>query len=291
MQNPNDLALNMVVFLPLAALLRDAAGIVGQAARRGRLRAAHDVGAIVASGSRGGFLGFAVMLVVLGRASRAQAAGLVLAGVVVVLCALPILPRQLLAADREHHRRQQGRHQSSQARRRLMGESLHAFVAEPADRCRRRRNSRTGTRRDASRRGTRAHNVWLQVAAELGIVRPGGVPVSVFARLCSSAVFQTRRLPAAVARDARTRRACRDSRQTRPTLLDAHSAAMAAVARRLVRLRASSPRSPTTGRSITCWRSPPRRATSWLGAPRDARAAPRPARAAAAQPRLRGCQG
>src|SRR5215831_4175959 len=78
MQNPNDLALNMVAFLPLAVLFVFEAATVLR-----RLVAAVCVlgmlGAIVASGSRGGFLGMAAMLLVLAVVQARRRPGVVVA--------------------------------------------------------------------------------------------------------------------------------------------------------------------------------------------------------------------
>ena len=64
-KNPNDLALNMVAVLPLAASLSLRADRAVQARPWPRSCAFMMVGAVVASQSRGGTLGLAVMVLVL----------------------------------------------------------------------------------------------------------------------------------------------------------------------------------------------------------------------------------
>lgn len=213
MQNPNDMALNMVVFLPFAAFLAmQSASIVKRllAAGCGALM----MGAIVATGSRGGFLGFAVMLIVLAAFAARKRPGFVFAGVLLVMCALPLAPAsywQRIASITDESKDDV---QSSRARRTLMGESFDAFVENPLT------GVGAGQFKDwkphaRTEAWHEAHNVWLQVGAELGIF---GLAAFLFL-VCRAfyAVFQTRRLL------RRSRRAA-----TSDELLDAHSAAMAA---------------------------------------------------------------
>jgi O-antigen ligase len=190
MKNPNDLALNMVVFLPFAAFIA-----MESASTLKRLTAAACgacmAGAIVASGSRGGFLGFGVMLLVLAAFAARKHSGLVAAGVLVALCALPVVPDSYWRRIASITDESKDDVQSAQARKKLMSESVDAFVAHPL----------TGVGAgmfknwnppDREEAWHEAHNVWLQVAAELGIF---GLAAFLFVvlRACYS-VFQTRRL-------------------------------------------------------------------------------------------------
>jgi O-antigen ligase len=228
MQNPNDLALNMVVFVPLAALF----AFEGRTPLR-RLIAAicalGMVGAVVASGSRGGFLGFATMLVVLAAGQLRRRPGLVLAGVLALMCALPILPDtywRRIASITDHSKDDFG---SADARETLMRESLQAYVQNPFV------GVGAGEFKDwnpqkREQAWHESHNVWLQVAAELGTV---GLAVFLFlVTRAVVAVYQTRRL-------LRRRRSGPSgrSRGVRRTAapatdgvawIDAHSTAMAA---------------------------------------------------------------
>lgn len=230
MQNPNDMALNMVVFLPLAAFLALRPGSVVK-----RLVAAGCgacmMGAIVATGSRGGFLGFALMLIVLAAFAARKHPGLVFGGALIILCALPVLPdtywRRIASITDES----KDDVQSSQARRTLMRESFDAFVQNPLT------GVGAGQFKDWNPQGRteawhEAHNVWLQVSAELGIF--GCAAFGFLVVRAFYAVFQTRRLLGRSRAASTPARASygRKSRAVALTpdeeLLDAHSAAMAA---------------------------------------------------------------
>jgi probable O-glycosylation ligase (exosortase A-associated) len=217
MQNPNDLALNMVVFLPLAAFL---AMRQGPAMRRlvAAFCAFCMMGAIVASGSRGGSLGFVAMLLVLAVFMARQRPALVFAGALAVMSALPIVPDSYWRRIASITDQSKDDVQSSQARRRLYAESFDAFVQNPL----------TGVGAgqfkawNPSKRVEawhESHNVWLQVAAEMGIA---GFGVFLFLLVRAFyAVIQTRRLAA--------RLRYRDTIDKEQALaFDGHSAAMAA---------------------------------------------------------------
>jgi putative inorganic carbon (HCO3(-)) transporter len=196
MGNPNDLALNMVVFLPLAAFL---AMRPGPALRR--LVAAgcafFMLGAVVASGSRGGSLGCVAMLLVLAIAVVRQRPALVIAGALAVMCALPLVPSsywQRIASITDESKDDV---QSSQARKRLFAESFDAFLENPLT------GVGAGQFKDwnPSKRTEawhESHNVWLQVGAELGIA---GLALFLFLVFRAFyAVSQTRRLVARLRR-------------------------------------------------------------------------------------------
>ena len=214
MQNPNDLALNMVAFLPLAAAvaMRREASVL----KRGiaALCALFMVGAIVASGSRGGFLGFVAMTLVMGVVTVRRHPGFVIGGALVALLALPALPGAYwhrIASITDSSKDDFG---SEATRRTLLAESFRAFEENPL----------TGVGagefkdwdpKDREQAWHEAHNVFLQVAAELGILG-----LAVFAFLIArafTAVFQTRRL---------LRRATLDA--DAESFLYSHSAAMTA---------------------------------------------------------------
>jgi O-antigen ligase len=190
MGNPNDLALNMVVFLPFAVA---AAAWRGPAWRRlvAAAAAACMAGAIVASGSRGGFLGLAAMLLVLGVLMLRHRPGYVIAAAFAIMCALPVLPGSYwnrIASITDDSKDDTG---SREARRTLMTESLQAYVENPMI------GVGAGEFKDWNndkrvQAWHEAHNVWLQVAAELGTV---GVAVFAFIVFRAFlAVYRTRRL-------------------------------------------------------------------------------------------------
>jgi len=207
------MALNMVSFLPLAALVAMHNRSVFKRLVAA-LAALFMLGAIVASGSRGGFLGFGAMILVLAAYSVKKHPMFVMGGVLVVICALPLAPSsywQRIASITDESKDDV---QSSQARKALMGQSFDAFMENPL----------TGVGagcfkdwnpKDRAEAWHEAHNVWLQVAAELGIL---GFAVFFFLVMRAFlSVFQTRR---------QLRRNGAESDAV--DLLDEHSAAMAA---------------------------------------------------------------
>jgi O-antigen ligase len=189
-RNPNDLALNMVAVLPLAAFLvlrplsmmkRTIAAVCGVLM----------VGAIVASQSRSGTVGLAAMGLVLAAHLVKRKPGVVFGVAFAGMLALPFLPSsywERVASITDKELDQTG---SREARSILLQESFDAFAAHPL----------TGVgagnfkvykpeeRQEAWRE---SHNVVLQVASELGISG-----LMVFAFLLARAAYapmQTRRL-------------------------------------------------------------------------------------------------
>jgi len=168
--NPNDLALNMVAFLPLALVI---------ALRRGRpshrLIALGVAGlmfvAIVLTKSRSGFLGFGAMaatFVVMSMLSRALKPGLVLAGLLALLAAAPLLPQTFwdrMASIAVAEKDETG---SREARMRLMAEAFQTFLDHPLTGVGAGQfENYAGPGRQEKWRVT--HNVVLQIAAEIGI--------------------------------------------------------------------------------------------------------------------------
>jgi O-antigen ligase len=230
MENPNDLALHMVAFLPLAAFMAMRPGSVLK-----RLVAAAAgacmLGAIVASGSRGGFIGFLVMVLVLGAFAARQRPAVVVAGLLAMLCALPLVPDQYWRRLSSITDESKDDYSTSQARRQLINESIDAFLDKPITGvgAGQFKNYKPEAREQAWHE---THNIWLQVASELGIF---GLAVFTFlVARAFGAVWQTRRLLArirnAAARTGTTRSvpAAPDMSEYDVILLDAHSAAMMA---------------------------------------------------------------
>jgi O-antigen ligase len=189
MQNPNDMALNMVAFLPLAAFV----AMHSHSVFKRLVAAAAGVfmmGAIVATGSRGGFLGFGAMLIVLAAYAVRKHPGFVIAGALTVVCALPVVPGTYWERIASITDDSKDDVQSSQARKALMGQAFDAFLENPLT------GVGAGCFKDWNPKGRleawhESHNVWLQVAAELGIF---GLAVFAFLVLRAYyAVLQTRR--------------------------------------------------------------------------------------------------
>ncbi len=164
--NPNDMALNMVAFLPLAIIL-------GLGRGRTLLRAALAVGvpaiiaAIIFSKSRGGTLGLVAMIVVLLYQMRRVRPSVAVAVVVATLATIPLLPASFTQRMSSIFNPEEDTTGSREARKRLLGEAYQAYLDHPvfglgAGQF---HNYNPSDREEVWRE---AHNAWLQVASELG---------------------------------------------------------------------------------------------------------------------------
>ncbi len=166
-KNPNDLALNMVAVLPLAAVLVQRPS---SAIRRGAaaLCAVCMLGAIIASQSRSGTVGLAAMAIVLGAFTVRRKPGLVFAAVFAAVLALPLLPSSYWSRLASITNQELDETGSREARSILLQESFDAFVAQPLTGvgAGQFKNYNPDGRQEAWRE---SHNVVLQVASELGV--------------------------------------------------------------------------------------------------------------------------
>jgi O-antigen ligase len=170
-KNPNDLALNMVTVLPFAALLvMRSIGILRRlmAAGCGLMM----LGAVVASQSRSGAIGLAMMTLVLGIHVARKRPGLAVAGAFALILSLPLMPSSYwhrLSSITDQSQDETG---SREARRILLTESFRAFLQHPITGvgAGQFKNYDPEGRQEAWRE---SHNVILQVAAELGIFGVG----------------------------------------------------------------------------------------------------------------------
>jgi O-antigen ligase len=166
-KNPNDLALNMVVTLPLAlAFLLRRVPTTRKLLALGC--ACAMLGAIVASGSRSGTLGLVAMVGVLALQLLRRRPGLVAGGALAALLALPLLPSSYwtrVASITDETVDDSG---SREARTTLAKEAWGAFLEDPL----------TGVGagqfvnynpEERIQAWKETHNVLLQIAAELGI--------------------------------------------------------------------------------------------------------------------------
>jgi len=229
--NPNDLALNMVSVLPLALFIAMRPGPSGR-----RLFAAGSavfmLGATIASHSRSGALGLVSMTIVLVYFAIRRRPGIVLGGALAMAVALPLVPSsywERLESITDQSKDLTG---SREARQTLLRESTQAFLENPLT------GVGAGQFKNWNPKGRaepwhESHDVFLQVAAELGI---GGLVLFVFliARAGLS-VASTRTMLRRVRLASAPSRARRPSAKPVPHLerdecesLDAHSAAMAA---------------------------------------------------------------
>jgi O-antigen ligase len=218
-KNPNDLALNMVAVLPLAA------GIALRAGHNVRRLVAAGcgllmVGAVIASHSRSGSVGLAAMTIILALYLVKRRPGLVFAGALLLALAVPLAPASYwhrLSSITDESQDDTG---SREAREILLRESWNAFLSNPITGvgAGQFKNYNPEGRQEAWRE---SHNVVLQVAAELGIVG-----LAVFGFLVARALTAGRQV-------RRLLRQVTDPRRPRMTPLEAdgigaHSAMMRA---------------------------------------------------------------
>ena len=166
-QNPNDLALNMVSIMPLAALLAIRATSIPTKLLAGG-GAFLMIGATILSQSRGGFVGLVAMLVVFAVYVGRRRPAFIAAGGLAVVLALPLVPAsywERVSSITDDSLDASG---SRDARRVLLGEAWRAFLAYPLT------GVGAGNFSAYDPRGRaepwqETHNAVLQVASELGI--------------------------------------------------------------------------------------------------------------------------
>ncbi len=168
--NPNDMALNLVAFLPMAIIL-----VLGRA--RPKLRAVLAIGtpaivaAIIFSRSRGGTLGLVGMLAVLLFQLRRVRPSVAVAVIGLTLVTIPLLPSSFTERMSSIIHPEEDPTGSREARKRLLREAYQAYLDHPvlglgAG------NFKNYNPSDREETWREAHNAWLQVASELGT---GGV--------------------------------------------------------------------------------------------------------------------
>jgi O-antigen ligase len=165
--NPNDMALNMVAFLPLAI-------ITALGRNRPVLRAIAFIGipfmagAIVFSKSRGGMVGMVAMLAVLLYQLRRVRPGIAIMVVAASIVTIPMLPDSYTERMSSIFNPEEDPTGSREARKRLLTEGYQAFLENPvfglgAGQF---KNYNPDGRQEAWRE---THNAVLQVASEMGI--------------------------------------------------------------------------------------------------------------------------
>lgn len=167
--NPNDMALNMVAFLPLTIAIA-----LGRS--RGWLRLIAAVGipfiaaAIIFSKSRGGTLGLVAMLLVLLYQVRRVRPGIAALVVAAACVTVPMLPASFTERMSSIFNPEEDPTGSREARKRLLRDGYQAFLDNPvfglgAGQF---QNYNPIGRKEEAWRET--HNAVLQVASELGVV-------------------------------------------------------------------------------------------------------------------------
>ncbi len=186
--NPNDLALNMVVFLPFAVLLAFRRGASAVSRSMAAAITVLMLAAIVFTKSRSGFLGLIAMVAALlfeARRVRRGVAPAILAAVLLlearrvqrgvasvildgVLLAVPLMPDSFWARMDSIFNAKEDETGSREARKLDMRESWRTFLEYPLTGvgAGQFKNYNPPWRVD---RWRESHNVWLQVAAETGI--------------------------------------------------------------------------------------------------------------------------
>lgn len=192
MGNPNDLAMNMVTFLPLAGFL---------ALSRGkplpRLMAAVIVLGMVATvlftKSRGGMLGLVAMGIVFLLHARAVRPGIGVVALVGILATVPLLPSTFWTRVASIVDEQEDETGSRQARRELMLDAWQTFLERPLTGvgAGQFKNYNPTDRLEPWRE---THNVLLQVLVELGLLG-GLVFMYLMARAVMAIVWTLRRFP------------------------------------------------------------------------------------------------
>jgi putative inorganic carbon (hco3(-)) transporter len=167
MGNPNDLAMNMVTFLPLAAMLAIARGRTLPRLVAG-LIACLMVGTILFTKSRAGLLGLAAVMVIIFLEGRKLRPGLGAVALVGLLAAAPMMPSWFWTRVASITNPEQDESGTRQARKDLMWEGWQTFIEHPLTGvgAGQFKNYNPPDRLEPWRE---THNVLLQVAAELGL--------------------------------------------------------------------------------------------------------------------------
>ena len=167
--NPNDMAMNMIAFLPLAIIV---------ALRRGRpmMRLVALIGipfiaaSIIFSKSRGGLVGLVAMLAVLLFQLRRLRPGIGVLVMAAALASIPFLPHSFTERMSSIFNPEEDPTGSREARKRLLRDGYQAFIDNPVfglGAGQFQTYNPEGRKEEAWRE---THNAVLQVAAELGVV-------------------------------------------------------------------------------------------------------------------------
>lgn len=182
--NPNDLAMNMVTFLPAAAVYALSTRYPMSRRLLAAGAAAVMLATVVFTKSRGGFLGLAVVLLTLVLLGRKVRRGFGSIAVVAVLCATPFMPSSFwermasIVDDRKDKEEYTG---TREARWTVMKEGLKAFAERPLTGigAGQFQNYNPPGRQE---RWRETHNAPIQVAAETGVF---GVTAFLFLVACA----------------------------------------------------------------------------------------------------------
>jgi len=167
-ENPNDLALNLVTFLAptLFVIIQDR-----RPSRRiiAAFFAVLMVGAIVCTKSRSGFLGLLAVGAVVAFYTIRVRPGIVIAGVVACALAMPVMPSSFWDRMDSIMNGEEDTTGSREARLRLFNQGLQVFVDNPLTGIGAGQFKNYNDPSVTQEKWRVTHDVWLQVASELGI--------------------------------------------------------------------------------------------------------------------------
>lgn len=169
-RNPNDLALNLVSYLPIAIFAMIEPGSLWKRSW-GALIALAMVGAVICTQSRSGTIGLAIVILICAAHVLLRRPTLVMVGVLLVAVAVPFVPHSYfdrMASITDASLDPTG---SREARKRLMREAVETFVAHPLTGvgAGQFKNYNPPDREEVWRE---THNAILQLASELGVLGP-----------------------------------------------------------------------------------------------------------------------
>jgi O-antigen ligase len=167
-ENPNDLALNLVTFLAptLFILIQDR-----RVSRRALAAffAVLMVGAIVCTKSRSGFLGLLAMCAVVAFYTVRVRPGIVIAGALACALAVPVMPSSFWDRMDSIMNGEEDQTGSREARLRLFNQGLQVFADNPLTGVGAGQFKNYNDPTVTQEKWRVTHDVWLQVASELGI--------------------------------------------------------------------------------------------------------------------------
>jgi O-antigen ligase len=192
--NPNDLALNMVTFLPIAAVVAMSRWHPPRRRLSAVLIAMPIMLVIVFTKSRGGVIGLIITLVSLQLLGRTINRRLGLAAAAAAILVLPLAPASFwdrMASIGDERQDQEEFTGSREARRQLMEEAFNVFLERPFTGVGAGQfvNYNPPGRKEQWRE---THNVVLQVAAETGVF--GLIAFTAILSCAASATARTRRM-------------------------------------------------------------------------------------------------
>ena len=169
-RNPNDLALNLVSYLPIAIFAMIEPGSIPKRVW-GAIIAFLMVGAVIATQSRSGTIGLAIVIGICALYALLRRPTLVIVGLLLVAVSVPFVPDsyfERMASITDPSKDQSG---SREARRILIQESWDTFLQHPVTGvgAGQFKNFNPEGRLEAWRE---THNALLQLATELGVLGP-----------------------------------------------------------------------------------------------------------------------